>query len=323
METSRLLINEPPLMILPSLAKDIGLNESIIIQQLHYWISKSTHLRNGITWIYNTYYDWHKQFPFWSISTIKRTISSLEKKGLIVSNNFNELKIDQTKWYTIDYTILNQWTTENERPLAQNDSLDDPDWDIGRPKMSSPLPETTTETTTENIKLHSRTSDEVPSECVQATQLLKEIVQSNKNVKITPHQISQWKKDIDKLNRLNQVSYERIINALKIYQKHVGENFWVVIESGRALRDKFTKLESKTNEVSRTRERKPFVDHTPICSFDDDGDWIDLNDQKVDDRGYLLDENGNSTDEEGYFIKNPFTGRKRVSDSEWILEETT
>ena len=36
---SRLLINEPPLIVLPSLAKEIGLNEAIIVQQIQYWLS--------------------------------------------------------------------------------------------------------------------------------------------------------------------------------------------------------------------------------------------------------------------------------------------
>lgn len=42
---SKLLIEEPPLQVLPSLAVTIGLNEAIIIQQIHYWLRDS---RNGI-----------------------------------------------------------------------------------------------------------------------------------------------------------------------------------------------------------------------------------------------------------------------------------
>ena len=38
---SRLLIDEPPLQVLPSLAREIGLNEAIMLQQIHYWLLKS------------------------------------------------------------------------------------------------------------------------------------------------------------------------------------------------------------------------------------------------------------------------------------------
>ncbi|WP_056997854.1 hypothetical protein [Fructilactobacillus fructivorans] len=76
---SSLLINEPPLMVIPSLAKKIGLNEAMVIQQLHYWLLKSNKVHENRKWIYNTYNDWQKQFSFWSVRTIKRTISNLKK----------------------------------------------------------------------------------------------------------------------------------------------------------------------------------------------------------------------------------------------------
>ena len=42
-----LLINEPPLQVLPSLAAKIGLDNAIFIQQLHYWLLIIKHLTNG------------------------------------------------------------------------------------------------------------------------------------------------------------------------------------------------------------------------------------------------------------------------------------
>ena len=35
---SKLLINENPIMIQPTLVMKLGLNQAIIIQQLHYWL---------------------------------------------------------------------------------------------------------------------------------------------------------------------------------------------------------------------------------------------------------------------------------------------
>jgi len=100
---TKALIPENPLLVLPSLAVKIGLKEAIILQQIHYWILKSKHLYDGRYWIYNTYLDWQKQFPFWGESTIKKTILKMEKDGLLISGNFNKLKQDRTKWYSIDY----------------------------------------------------------------------------------------------------------------------------------------------------------------------------------------------------------------------------
>lgn len=111
------LVDDEPLFVLPTVAVKLGLNESIFLQQLHYWLTKSTHTYDGHVWVYNTYEGWQKQFPFWSESTIRRTIVRLEKKGIVVSRYRS--KLDKTKWYRIDYHVLaNVMNGEEER---QND----------------------------------------------------------------------------------------------------------------------------------------------------------------------------------------------------------
>ncbi len=106
--SSKLLIHEPPLQVLPSLAVKIGLNEAMVLQQIHYWISNplNKNIVNDRRWVYNTYEDWNKQFPFWSKDTVIRTLKSLELKKLVISGTFNKATWDRTKWYTIDYESL-------------------------------------------------------------------------------------------------------------------------------------------------------------------------------------------------------------------------
>lgn len=62
------LIEESPLTVLPTLAVAIGLHESMIIQQVQYWISinkkEGRNYINGKYWTYNTFEAWQKQFPF-------------------------------------------------------------------------------------------------------------------------------------------------------------------------------------------------------------------------------------------------------------------
>jgi len=108
---SRLLFNSRPLVIDPTLAKLIGLNEAIIIQQIHYWLENKREAGkekkvNGFYWVYNTFEEWHEQFPFWSEKTIKRTISKLENNELLVTGCFNKIPTDRTKWYRINYQTL-------------------------------------------------------------------------------------------------------------------------------------------------------------------------------------------------------------------------
>ena len=117
---SRLLINEPPLQVLPSLAKEIGLNEAIMLQQMHYWLLKSANEFTGVKWFYKTLEEWQTEFPFWSAMTIRRTLGSLEKQKIIKIGNFNKKKFDKTKWYTIDYQRVNSRCVQNEQSMCSD-----------------------------------------------------------------------------------------------------------------------------------------------------------------------------------------------------------
>ena len=125
---SKLLINEQPLQVLPSLANIIGLNEAIVLQQLHFFLRISRNKVGGRSWVYNTINDWQAEFSFWSVKTVQRTIENLEKSGLVVSTDkFNKMKMDKTKWYTIDYQKLNEILPESEKsPFSQNDQMEIP-----------------------------------------------------------------------------------------------------------------------------------------------------------------------------------------------------
>lgn len=115
---NNLLISEPPLQVLPTLAVKIGLNGALFLQQLHYWILRSNNVKENTVWVYKSFDEWREQdFPFWSESTIKRTVSDLKKLDLITIKVFNKMKIDKTNWYTINYQKLESMN----RPSGQND----------------------------------------------------------------------------------------------------------------------------------------------------------------------------------------------------------
>jgi hypothetical protein len=133
MATSPLLINEPPLQVLPSLARKIGLNEAIIVQQIHYWLNREFKKKHyeGRNWIHNTYDQWQEQFPFWGEKTIRRTIANLEDSQILISFVTRDFK--KTKFYTINYDRLQQMQDYSEmaenlgsRPSGQNDQIDVP-----------------------------------------------------------------------------------------------------------------------------------------------------------------------------------------------------
>lgn len=179
-----ILLNERPLIVVPTLAVLLGTNESIILQQIHYWLQRSQHIKLDRKWVYLTYDQLIEQIPFISKSTIRRTIVKLENKGYLTSQNFNRLKLDKTKWYTINYENLNELKDEgickdlqelipSDQPeqVVCSDGADDvldvncpsvqieqssgSTWHVEEFNLNTPIPKITTEITT---KITSETS---------------------------------------------------------------------------------------------------------------------------------------------------------------------
>ena len=102
-----LLIQESPLLLLPTLAQAIGPDEAILLQQLHFRLNHQGQERDGKIWYCQTYTKWTKQLPFWSESKIKRLFLKLEDLGLVQSTDkYNTFYVDRTKWYSIEYSAL-------------------------------------------------------------------------------------------------------------------------------------------------------------------------------------------------------------------------
>lgn len=106
---SKKLIDERAILLFPSLAKSIGLNNSIFIQQLHFWCDIADELgygklHDGERWVYKTAQEWHeKDFPFWSVVTIRRIINNLHDLGLIHAMYLDDDKWNRTLFYRINY----------------------------------------------------------------------------------------------------------------------------------------------------------------------------------------------------------------------------
>jgi len=153
-----IFFNQNPLVVNIELAEIIGLNESIFLQQLHYWIQKSSFENEGRFWVYNSIEEWKKQFKFWSDSTIKRIIRSLKSKGFLEIEKLSKDKRNKTNFYTINYIKIEEISNPNSvtqcirsectDPSGQIDPMDEVN--VNRCINST---ETTTETTTENKKV--------------------------------------------------------------------------------------------------------------------------------------------------------------------------
>lgn len=118
------LYNTKPIILNPELALVLGDSDlALIFQQIHYWISINKQnaemelanintYHNNRFWCFQTYEQWEQQFIWLTKKTIIRKIKKLEELGIVISDNFNQLNLDQTKWYTIDYKKLLELQTK-------------------------------------------------------------------------------------------------------------------------------------------------------------------------------------------------------------------
>ena len=176
----KLLYTKEPIVINPIAAEVLGVNEAIIVQQIHYWLNinekAKINFHKGKYWTYNTYENWQKtNFRFLSVSTLKRIFKKLVTKGILITDNFNKAKYDRTLWVTINYEkldeLLSKYEEENKNEKSeeieenveistkyQNDTMSNfnkvSKWNYGKyqvdtmesSKLTPPIPETNSET---------------------------------------------------------------------------------------------------------------------------------------------------------------------------------
>ncbi len=212
---NKLLIDDYPIQVLPKLAELIGLNEAIVLQQIHYWLNNSKHKYDGKTWIFNSYPEWQKQFPFWSLITIKRTIYSLEKQNLLLIGNYNKAKFDKTKWYSINYQTIEGMI----RPSYQNDTTSVSKRDDGVYQNDT----TNTIDHTETNK-HRETDD--VSKSFKYISINLEIIQNPLKAEQLEHEIKSFKQDQFEIVKVatdyckeNNKSLNYLLTVLKNWNK--------------------------------------------------------------------------------------------------------
>lgn len=95
----------------PDIAKDVGVDAAILIENIAYWIDRNQanqgnkkqqpSFQEGKWWTYNSSFAFANQFVWLSQKQIERLLSKLEKKNYLITGNFNKIKYDRTKWYAL------------------------------------------------------------------------------------------------------------------------------------------------------------------------------------------------------------------------------
>ncbi|MDB8805043.1 hypothetical protein [Romboutsia sp. 1001216sp1] len=213
------LFDEFPILVDRVLAEKIGLNEAIVIQQLHYWIMQNKRQKknfyDGIYWTFNSFNKWQSDtFYFWSVRTLTRIFKKLEDEGILLVGNYNKKGYDRTKWYSINYKILNSKCCNNS--LGQLDTMDNDNLTsslgqldiMDNDNLTQPIPDTTQRLNTETTYISTTQSSAV-------VDTNKEFIESKTHLKLTNNmkKIAQsWDK-------------ERLSKAIELFNLKEGKYF--------------------------------------------------------------------------------------------------
>lgn len=196
------LFDEFPILVDRVLAEKIGLNEAIVIQQLHYWIMQNKRQNKNFYddryWTFNSFPKWQSEaFYFWSLRTLNRIFKNLEEKGILLVGNYNKKGYDRTKWYSIDYKVLNSMCCNNsscQNGIMDNDNLASSSCQSGimdNDNLARPIPDTTQRLNTETTYISTTQSSAV-------VDTNTEFIESKTHLKLTKNmkKIAQsWEKE--------------------------------------------------------------------------------------------------------------------------------
>ncbi|WP_294760511.1 hypothetical protein [uncultured Lactobacillus sp.] len=146
-----LLISEPPLQVIPSLAVALkSSDKAIMLQQIHYWLLRSKNIVDGHRWVFNTVKGWHEQFPWLAEKTVQRYLKDLCDRKLLITANYNKANFDRTKWYRINYDALDKLTYSKGTDSPNGEGLIVP---LERDSLTQPIPIDYPETTHKNTNM--------------------------------------------------------------------------------------------------------------------------------------------------------------------------
>jgi hypothetical protein len=105
---SELFIKEYPWVVPRSLAAAIGLNQALMLQQIHFWSEpkKNKKYSRSRYWVYYSYKEWRRHFSFWSETDLKEILQSLEERKLVFCN-LSIVSSGGPKLYAINYNVVN------------------------------------------------------------------------------------------------------------------------------------------------------------------------------------------------------------------------
>lgn len=188
------------------LAKEYGILEAIILNNLQHWIDKNRangkNFHDGHYWTYNSAKAFSELFPYASQKQIRKALQNLIAEGIIQTGNYNKNPYDRTLWYSF---------TEKGDSIFQMVKIDVPKRENGNDLEGQPIPDNKPDNKTNNKLKESK----------------KEESNNTQNQQVeTSEELNQLKKEIEQLKAENEklkTKKEKPKKQTKSYDEQIAE----------------------------------------------------------------------------------------------------
>lgn len=188
------------------LAKEYGILEAIILNNLQHWIEKNRangkNFHDGHYWTYNSAKAFSELFPYASQKQIRKALQNLIVEGIIQTGNYNKNPYDRTLWYSF---------TEKVDSIFQMGKIDVPKMENGNDLEGQPIPDNKPDNNTNN-KLKESKKEESNNTQNQQVEMSEELKQMQ-------NEIEQLKAENEKLKTKKSNTKKQV----KSYDEQIAE----------------------------------------------------------------------------------------------------
>ena len=265
-----------------AVAEDFGVEKAIILEHFVFWVRKNYANRiniykDGKAYTYNSAEAFAEIFTYFKARKIAELLRQMEADGLIQSIQIHGT--DRRKSYTVSDKGWSYYTAQiSDSGMTENKPMDCQDNDAPLSKNCTMENTEVKFSTITDIKQTDINTDKVspPGGHVlkpiepKAIELAELMYSLHKEIdpKVKRPNMESWAADIEKINRLDNRSYEDIEKVIR-WIKTPG-NFWLPnIMSGKKLRIQFARLILEVNNV-RNRQQKPIIKNDIYTGNGDD-----------------------------------------------------
>lgn len=114
-------------------AMKYGVEKAVVLSNIRFWLNNnknkdlSTVKHDGFYWMYNTAKDMSNVLPYFTQSKVQRLLKQLEDDGVLIVGNYNKVKYDRTKWYTLsEFTYDENCSTQTSELNNGNEQIEQP-----------------------------------------------------------------------------------------------------------------------------------------------------------------------------------------------------